>query len=49
MDQLEGRVGKVEEKLQFLVSQATHTNELLVKLLEAQNSNPIDNKKGGEG
>ena len=46
MDQLEGRVGKVEEKLQLLVSQATQTNELLVKLLEAQNSNPNDNKKG---
>ena len=46
MDQLEGRDGKVEEKLQFLVSQVTHTNELLVKLLEAQNSNPNDNKKG---
>ena len=49
MDQLEGRVGKVEEKLQLLVTQATQTNELLVKLLEAQNSNPNDNKKGGEG
>ena len=35
MDQLEGRVGKVEEKLQLLVTQATQTNELLVKLLEA--------------
>ena len=46
MDQLEGRVGKVEEKLQLLVTQATQTNELLVKLLEAQNSNPNDNKKG---
>ena len=46
MDQLEGRVGKVAEKLQLLVSQATQTNELLVKLLEAQNSNPNDNKKG---
>ena len=46
MDQLEGRIGKVEEKLQLLVSQATQTNELLVKLLEAQNSNPDDNNKG---
>ena len=36
----------MEEKLQLLVSQATQTNELLVKLLEAQNSNPNDNKKG---
>ena len=33
MDQLEGRVGKVEEKLQLLVTQAIQTNELLVKLL----------------
>ena len=47
MDQLEGRVGKVEEKLKLLVTQATQTNELLVKLLESQNSNPNDNKKGG--
>ena len=46
LDQLKGRVGKVEEKLQLLVSQATQINELLVKLLEAQNSNPNDNKKG---
>ena len=46
MDQIEGRVGKVEEKLQLLVTQATQTNKLLVKLLEAQNSNPNDNKKG---
>ena len=45
MDQLEGRVRKVEEKLQLLVTQATHTNEILLKLLEAQNSNPNDNKK----
>ena len=36
----------MEEKLQLLVSQATQTNELLVKLLEAQNSNLDDNKKG---
>ena len=36
----------MEEKLKLLVTQATHTNELLVKLLEAQNSNPNDNKKG---
>ena len=35
MDQLEGKDGKVEEKLQLLVSQATQINELLVKLLEA--------------
>ena len=49
MDQLEGRVGKVEEKLKLLVTQATQTNELLVKLLEAQNSNPNDNKNGEEG
>ena len=46
MNQLEGRVEKVEEKLQLLVTQVVHTNELLVKLLEAQNSNPNDNKKG---
>ena len=46
IDQLEGRVGKVEGKLQLLVTQAVHTNEILLKLLEAQNSNPNDNKKG---
>ena len=46
MDQLEGRVGKVEEKLKLLVTQATQTNKLLVKLIEDQNSNPNDNKKG---
>ena len=46
MDQLEGRVEKVEEKLKLLVTQATQTNELIVKLLETQNSNPNDNKKG---
>ena len=36
----------MEEKLQLLVTQATQINELLVKLLDAQNSNPNDNKKG---
>ena len=36
----------MEEKLQLLVTQATQKNGLLVKLLEAQNSNPNDNKKG---
>ena len=46
MNQLEGRVGKVEEKLQLLVNQVVHTNDILLKLLEAQNSNPNDNKKG---
>ena len=46
MNQLEGRVEKVEEKLQLLMTQVVHTNELLVKLLEAQNSHPNDNKKG---
>ena len=35
MDQLEGRVGKVEEKLKLLVTQAIQTNELLMKLPEA--------------
>ena len=46
MDQLEGRVEKVEEKLQLLVNQAVHINELLLKLLEAQDSKTNDNKKG---
>ena len=46
MNQLEWRVGKVEEKLQLLVNQVLHTNEIFLKLLEAQNSNPNDNKKG---
>ena len=40
MDQLEGIVGKVEEKLQLMVSQATQTNELLVKLLERSKFKP---------
>ena len=43
---MKGRVGKVDEKLQFLVNQVVHTNEIVLKLLEAQNSNPNDNKKG---
>ena len=46
MNQLEGRVGKVGDNLQLLVNQAVHTNEIILKLLEAQNSNPNDNKKG---
>ena len=46
MNQLEGRVGKVEEKLQLLVNWAAQSNEILLKLLEVQNSNTNDNKKG---
>ena len=46
MNQLEGRIEKVEEKLQLLVNQAVITNETLLKLLEAQNSTSNDNKKG---
>ena len=46
MNQLEGRVGKVEEKLQLLVHEAVKTNKILLKLLEAQTSNPNYNKKG---
>ena len=46
MNQLEGRVGKVEGKLQLIVIQVVQTNEILLKLLEDQNSNPNDNKKG---
>ena len=46
MYQLEGKVGTVEEKLQLLVTQATHTNEILLKLHKDQNSNPNDNRKG---
>ena len=46
MNQLEERVGKVEDKLQLLVNQAVQTNEILLKLLEAQISNPNNNKKG---
>ena len=45
MNQLEGRVEKVEEKLQLLVNQAVITNKTLLKLLEAQNSTSNDNKK----
>ena len=46
MNQLEGRVGKVDEKLQLLVNQDVQTNKFLLKLLEAQNSNPTDKKRG---
>ena len=46
MNQLEGRVGKVLEKLQLLVHEAVKTNEILLKLIEAQTSNPNHNKKG---
>ena len=46
MNQLEGRGGKVEEKLHKLVHEAVKTNEILLKLLEAQTLNPNDNKKG---
>ena len=34
------------EKLQLLVHEVVKTNEILLKLLEAQTSNPNDNKKG---
>ena len=46
MNKLKGRVGKVEGKMQLLVNQAIQTNEILLKLLEAQNSIPNYNKKG---
>ena len=46
INQLEGRVGKVEEKVRIWVHEAVKTNEILLKLLEAQTSNPNDNKKG---
>ena len=46
MDQLEGRVGKVEEKLQPLVHEVVKTNEILQKLLKAQIQTQNDNKKG---
>ena len=49
MNHLESRVEKVEEKLQFLVSQAVITNETLLNLLNAQTSTSNDNKKCGEG
>ena len=48
MDQLEGRVGKVEEKFQLLVCEAVKTNEILQKLLEVEIQTQNDNKKGNK-